>query len=274
MPLDPVISASELATLSDVVWLDCRPDVSAYERGHLRFARHAQLERDLSRAAPDASQGGRHPLPDVRSFAQTLGTWGITPSTHVVAYDDQGGANAAARAWWLLRALGHERVRVVDGGLAALLAAGYSLTTEPTVRERAAPYPAAQFARPLANIDEVEQARTRSDWRVLDVRAAIRYRGESEPIDPVAGHIPGAKNLPLSENLRPDGSFKTSAELRASYERALDGVAPEHTIVHCGSGVTACHSLLALERAGLVGARLYVGSWSEWCRKPSRAREP
>lgn len=274
MVLDPIVTAHELSQLSEVALLDCRPDEGAYRTSHLPGAFHAQLERDLSAPSADPARGGRHPLPDLQQFATRLGQWGITPTTHVVAYDDQHGANAAARLWWLLKALGHERVRVVDGGLTALSAAGLTLTGDVPVLKSAAPYPATTWVRPLADIDEVERARTRKDRRLLDVRAAFRYRGESEPIDPVAGHIPGAINLPLSDNLQPDGTFKDSAALRAMYERALAGCAPTQTIVHCGSGVTACHTLLALERAGLLGAKLYVGSWSEWCRQPERAREP
>ncbi|HKU38831.1 MAG TPA: sulfurtransferase [Polyangiales bacterium] len=270
MPLDPIISASELAQLPAVVLIDCRPDEAAYRAGHARGARHAQLERDLSAPAPDAVRGGRHPLPDVRDFTRTLGRWGATPSSHVVLYDDQNGANAASRLWWMLRALGHERVQVLDGGLPAWLAAGHELTSDEPTASAEQPYPATAFSLPRADIDEVERARKASDRRVIDVRAAFRYRGEREPIDPIAGHIPGAINIPLTDNLRADGTFKSAPELRQLY----GDLSPAQTIVHCGSGVTACHTLLALERAGLSGAKLYVGSWSEWCRNPERAREP
>jgi thiosulfate/3-mercaptopyruvate sulfurtransferase len=280
MPSDPVISARELASLTDVVLVDCRPDARAYAAGHLPGARHAQLERDLAAPAPDPARGGRHPLPSPSSFAATLGRWGIAPGSRVVAYDDQNGANAAARFWWLVRAIGHPGVQVVDGGLAALRDAGLPFTTDDPVIEPRPPYPIAgplAGAGPLgavADIDEVERARSAADRRVIDVRAAFRFRGDSEPFDPIAGHIPGARNAPYADNLRPDGTFKSPDELRALLSGALDGIAPAQTIVHCGSGVTACHTLLALERAGLPGARLYVGSWSEWCRRPDRAREP
>jgi thiosulfate/3-mercaptopyruvate sulfurtransferase len=228
---------------------------------------HAQLERDLAAPAHDPAHGGRHPLPDAQAFAATLGRWGITPSSRVVAYDDQGGANAAARFWWMLRAMGHRDVRVVDGGLAALRDAGFALTSDLPAPASQPPYPGAGWAQPLADIDEVDQARGAPDRRVIDVRAAFRFRGDSDPFDPVAGHIPGARNAPYADNLRADGTFKSSDELRAQLIAALDGIAPAQTIVHCGSGVTACHTLIALERAGLPGARLYVGSWSEWCRR-------
>jgi thiosulfate/3-mercaptopyruvate sulfurtransferase len=274
MPVDPVISPRELAALTDAVILDCRPDARAYAAGHLPGARHAQLERDLAGPAPDPAQGGRHPLPLVRDFTATLGRWGITPRKTVVAYDDQNGANAASRLWWLLKALGHPDARVVDGGLAALRDAGFTLTTEVPDPEAEPPFPVLAWVRDTADIDEVERARTAADRRVIDVRASFRFRGESEPIDPIAGHIPGARNAPFANNLRPDGTFKSADELRALFTTALDGLSPERTIVHCGSGVTACHTLLAMERAGMRGAKLYVGSWSEWCRRAERVRDP
>lgn len=273
MPIDPILSASQIPAPGDgVVILDCRPDEAAYRAGHVPGALHAQLERDLSAPAPAPARGGRHPLPEPREFAVTLARWGVTPSTYVIAYDDQNGANAASRLWWMLKALGHERVQVVDGGLAALLATGIQLTSDVPAPRAAPAYPASAWQRPRADIDEVERARTARDARVIDVRAAFRYRGEREPIDPIAGHIPGARNVPLTDNLNTDGTFKSADALRAMYAGALAGVAPSHTIVHCGSGVTACHTLLALERAGLTGAKLYVGSWSEWCRNPERPR--
>jgi thiosulfate/3-mercaptopyruvate sulfurtransferase len=274
MHLDPVIGARELAALPSPVLLDCRPDEQAYRAGHVRGAFHAGLERDLSAPGPEPARGGRHPLPSATAFAATLTRWGIAQDSHVVAYDEQGGANAAARLWWLLRSFGHARVQVVDGGLPALIAAGYERTTDVPSARVVTPYPASAFFWPLADIDEVDDARRDHSRLVIDVRAAARYRGESEPIDPVAGHIPGAVNVPLSENLRADGTFKDAEALRALYAPTLLGATPSSTIVHCGSGVTACHTLLALERAGLGGAKLYVGSWSEWCRNEGRPREP
>ncbi len=264
MALDPIITPQQLASLQDVALFDCRPDTAAYLAGHLVGARHAALDRDLASHPEDAAQGGRHPLPRVEDLAALLGQWGISPSTHVVAYDAQNGANAAARFWWLLRAFGHQQVQVVDGGLAAL--GEFELTQDIPIVQAAPPYPAHRFSGPQADIDEVDRARSDTKRRVIDVRAAFRYRGESEPIDPIAGHIPGAINIPLTDNLQADGRFKPAGELRAMYHDKLDGVPPSRVIVHCGSGVTACHTLLALERAGLPGAKLYVGSWSEWCR--------
>jgi thiosulfate/3-mercaptopyruvate sulfurtransferase len=272
MTLDPVISARELVALSDVIAMDCRPDPRAYAAGHIAGARHAQLERDLSAPTSDPSRGGRHPLPSMQAFAATLGRWGITPTSRVVAYDDQGGANAAARLWWMLRAIGHRDVQVVDGGLAALHQAGFALTTEEPAPATSPPYPYAAMTGAVADIDEIESARSATDRLVIDVRAAFRFRGDSDPFDPVAGHIPGARNAPYTDNLRPDGTFKSADELREQLTGVLDAIPASRTIVHCGSGVTACHTLLAMDRAGLRGAKLYVGSWSEWCRRPDRPR--
>ncbi len=261
----PLISATDLAAFKGAArLLDCRTKAD-YEAGHLSGAVHADLERDLSRASGegfDPAKGGRHPLPDLRAWRDTLGRWGITPDTAVVCYDAQGGANAAARAWWMLRASGHERVRVLDGGLQAALDAGMKLTNEVPAIAAEPPYAISFWQWTTVDISVVEKLARHSDWTVLDVRAAPRYRGETEPIDPVAGHIPGAVNLPYGENLDAHGRFKSFEDLRSLYG-ALD---PSKLVVHCGSGVTACHTLLALDQAGLTGAALFVGSWGEWCR--------
>jgi thiosulfate/3-mercaptopyruvate sulfurtransferase len=266
----PLVSPEELSRAPQAYRLiDARPGPTAYAAGHLAGAVHGDLNRDLSDAlAPgfDAARGGRHPLPLPERFARTLGAWGIAEDASVAVYDDQGGANAAARAWWMLRALGHERAFVVDGGFAAAVAAGLEVTSEvpafaPVVRKA----PAA-WARPTESIDEVARLVGAKERALLDVRSRERFRGDSETLDPVAGHIPGAINLPYAENLRANGRFKPADELRAMYTQLLAGVPPERLILQCGSGVTACHTLLALEAAGLPGSALYVGSWSEWCR--------
>jgi thiosulfate/3-mercaptopyruvate sulfurtransferase len=252
---------------SDAVLLDARPR-AAYEAGHLPGAIHADPDRHL--AAPrDPARGGRHPLPPLEQWTRQLGTWGIGAETMVVTYDDQSGANAASRAWWMLRAVGHERVAVLDGGAQGIAQA---LTTEVPVPVAREPYPATAWLLPTVDIDEVEQRRGDARWKVLDVRSAPRFRGETEPIDPIAGHIPGAINLPYTENLE-GSTFKEPDALRSQYETLLGDTPVERLIVHCGSGVTACHTLLALEAAGLRGASLFVGSWSEWCRN-DRPREP
>ncbi len=269
--MDPILDPKELLTLQRVTLFDCRsgPQANAaYAQGHLPFALRADLDSDLAAPALTPERGGRHPLPQVEVFAAQLGRWGVTPATRLVAYDEQNGANAAARFWWMMRALGHQKVQVLDGGMQAAVALGLAPTAElPRVQEAPA-YPARGYLLPTADMFEVERAVIRDDRVVLDVRAAPRFRGETEPIDPVAGHIPGAHNIPLTENLDDTGRFKPADVLRAQYQTLLGRQGPDQLIVHCGSGVTACHTLLALERAGLAGAKLYVGSWGEWCRNP------
>jgi thiosulfate/3-mercaptopyruvate sulfurtransferase len=263
----PLLPPEELRTLppDDLVILDARP-AADYESGHLPGARHADLETQLSCATenPDPAHGGRHPLPPLDRWLDQVAEWGIEPSTMVVVYDDQSGANAAARAWWMLRAIGHERVRVLDGDWRTVPSPqteeAASTSNPPSVR-----HVVTAWQLPTAGMPDVDRLRHDERSRVLDVRTGERFRGETEPIDPVAGHIPGAVNLPYFDNLE-GGRFKSAGDLRQQYETFLKGVPPERVIVHCGSGVTACHTLLALEAAGLSGAALYVGSWGEWCR--------
>ena len=264
----PLISPEEFRSLEGAVLLDARPR-EGYVSGHLRGALHADPGSHLSGASEpgfDPAMGGRHPLPSLKAWRSTLGLWGIRINTPVVIYDDQGGANAAARAWWMLRAVGHEDVRVLDGGLEAALAAGLEAITVASSIQPRGHYPASAWLLPTVEMDVVEKLAQHPEWRVLDVRSTERYRGETEPIDPVAGHIPGALNLPFTENLDASGRFKSPVELRSLYTELLGGSSPDHLVVHCGSGVTACHTLLALEHAALSGSALYVGSWSEWCR--------
>jgi thiosulfate/3-mercaptopyruvate sulfurtransferase len=265
-----LISASDLcARLSSVHLLDARPDPADYATGHLPGALHADLNRRLSTATDlghDPATGGRHPLPPVARFAAQVGAWGIGPATDVVVYDASGGGNAAARLWWMLRALGHERIHLLDGGLPAALAAGLMLTVEEPTVAPTSHYPATAWLLPTVDGVDVERFRHDPTRKLLDVRSAPRWRGDHEPFDPVAGHIPGSLNLAWNHNLGPDGRFKSPEDLRAQYETLLGDSLPDRLTVHCGSGVTACHTLLALEVAGLSGAALYVGSWSEWCR--------
>jgi thiosulfate/3-mercaptopyruvate sulfurtransferase len=251
--MKPIVSLSEVPP--DAVLLDARP-AAAYAAAHAPNARHADLDTRLA-AVGDPRIGGRHPLPPLERWLALLGEWGITHSTPVVIYDDANGANAAARAWWMLRAVGHEDVSVLDGDWREL-----SAGTDP---RPVPPYPATAWQLPTVDTEQVESLRQDQTWRVLDVRSGERYRGETEPIDPVAGHISGAVNLFFGENLE-NGRFKSPEALREQYRALFGEVAPERVAVHCGSGVTACHTLLALEHAGLPGAALYVGSWSEWCR--------
>jgi thiosulfate/3-mercaptopyruvate sulfurtransferase len=263
-----LISPEELADLQGAVLLDARSKTD-FEAGHLPGALNVDPSVQLSAASEpyfDPSKGGRHPLPSLLQWRTTLGLLGIGPTTPVVTYDDQGGANSAARAWWMLKAVGHQDVRVLDGGFSAATGAGCGLTTEIAVPRTCAHYPAATWLLPTVNLDVVEKLAQHPAWRVLDVRSAERHRGDAEPYDPVAGHIPGAMNLPYTENLDIKGRFKPVAELRDLYAPLLGDLRSDHLVVHCGSGITACHTLLALELAGFPGAALYVGSWSEWCR--------
>ena len=237
-----------------------------FEKGHLEGARFVDPNEDLADIKANLAEGGRHPLPEVSDFCKVLGRLGITPSSHVVVYDDQNGANAAARLWWMLRALGHEKVQVLEGGFQAGVAAGIPLSTDTNAVEKALSYPATEWKLGIASMDEVESIAQDKNYLLIDVRSPERYRGEHEPIDLIAGHIPGAVNMPLTENLDESGKFLTPEQIRDRYLPLFEELQNDHIIVHCGSGVSACHTLLALDHAGLGIPRLYVGSWSEWSR--------
>jgi len=269
--ISPLINAKDiLLKKKDVVIIDTRSGPDAYTRynaNHLEGAFHADLDRDLSQKSTDPAYGGRHPLPEVKDFAILLGTLGITPSSHVIVYDDKGGANAAARFWWMLRAIGHSRVQVVDGGLEAIISEGLPISSAKQEPVGTSPYPVNEWKLPMATLVDVKSAVKDPEALVIDVREAYRYRGEREPIDLIAGHIPGAVNIPYLNNLTEDGRFRSAEELASMYNDALGGRDPSSVIVHCGSGVTACHTLLALEQAGVKGASLYIGSWGEWSRR-------
>lgn len=271
MAFGPLLSPAELATFPEAVCLlDARP-AGDYRAGHLEGALLADLETHLSSASRpgfDPANGGRHPLPAPTDWAAQLGAWGIGPETRVVAYDAASGANAACRLWWMMRAAGHAHVAVLDGGLAAARAAGMASTAAaPGPRPVLPPYPVDGWKWPLADLETVARRAQDPSWKVVDVRSRERWRGEVEPFDPAPGRIPGTINLPYPESLRPDGRFETPGVLRRNLERALGDTPAEHVIVHCGSGVTACHALFAMELAGLHGAALYVGSYGEWCRR-------
>jgi thiosulfate/3-mercaptopyruvate sulfurtransferase len=237
-----------------------------YQAQHLHGARHADLDRDLAAPVTNAAIGGRHPLPAPEDFARLLGQLGITPESHVVVYDDKSGANAAARFWWMLRAAGHAAVQVLDGGLLAALAAGYPTGSRADAPVPTSPYPFSSWGLPTVTIEEVERATQAGSHLIIDVREPARYCGETEPIDLVAGHIPTAVNVPFSSNLTAEGVYLAAEQLREKYETILGARRPSQVIVHCGSGVTACHTLLAMAQAGLPIPNLYVGSWSEWSR--------
>ncbi|HUG22663.1 sulfurtransferase [Piscinibacter sp.] len=238
----------------------------SYREGHLPGAHFLHLETDLS--GPKTGRNGRHPLPSREAFAATVGALDVTPETQVVVYDRQQ-AMFAARAWWMLRWLGHAAVAVLDGGLQAWQAAGGALETAvPPRLDPAAPYPTQPSL--VAVIDSATLAAQLGRVRLIDARAPERFRGEVEPLDAQAGHIPGALNRFFRDNLAPDGRFKPPSELRAAFE-SLAANSDRRAVIHqCGSGATACHNLLAMEVAGLDGSVLYPGSWSEWSADPSR----
>jgi thiosulfate/3-mercaptopyruvate sulfurtransferase len=275
-----LISAQELlAALQGQpppVLLDCGFDLAdkeagerAWREGHLPGSHYVHLERDLSGDLHDAEGRfrGRHPLPGRPVFAQLLGRLGITPSRAVVCYDAQGGPYAS-RAWWLLRWMGHADVAVLDGGVAAWRAAGGSLVSDAPAPVAAGPYPTLAPALPTIDADPLLSRLGRMP--LIDARAGERFRGEVEPLDTAAGHIPGARNRFFKDNLAPDGRFKSAAELRNDWQPLLSGHPAAELVQQCGSGVTACHNLLALAHAGLGDSVLYPGSWSEWSADPAR----
>ncbi|WP_455234413.1 sulfurtransferase [Thiogranum longum] len=246
--------------------IDCRFDLadktwgpSVYRDGHIIGAHYAHLEADLS--GPVGARTGRHPLPDSAHFAACLARWRVGPETQVVVYDQNNGS-FAARLWWMLRAAGHRAVAVLEGGWAAWLEAGGGIT-------RSIPTPGSGIiavGQPCGWVttEQVRQNLASRDVLLVDARSRERFCGDVEPIDPVAGHVPGAANRPFNENLRENGAFVAPDLLKAQWKDLLEGRDPSSVIHMCGSGVTACHNLLAMEVAGLTGSRLYVGSWSEW----------
>jgi thiosulfate/3-mercaptopyruvate sulfurtransferase len=271
-----LVSTQELAAhLDDPAWVvfDTRHDLADAEKGrrayaaaHIPGAYFLHLDEDLSGAK--TGRNGRHPLPDLEAFAAKLYERGVTPQARVVVYDDLGG-NFAVRLWWMLRWLGQERVALLDGGFPL-----WQKEARPVTQEVPAPRKGAFVPRPhlgwTVDAHFVERFHDDPALRLIDARAENRFAGRQEPIDPVAGHIPGAVNHFWQKNLAPDGRFKAPAELRKDYDAVLAGSAPGQSVHMCGSGVTACHNIFAMELAGFRGARLYPGSWSEWCADPAR----
>lgn len=279
--IEPAQLSQETAN-PDWLVLDCRFDLAhpqwgaeSYRAGHVPQAIYAHLEHDLS--GPVTADSGRHPLPDTESLASTLGRWGVDACVQVVAYD-QGSGAYAARLWWLLRWVGHIGVAVLNGGFAAWQQAALPLSTQPSVRQARQFVPRLQGPQVASTADLAQWVRagelTRGERTVIDARSADRFAGQNETLDPVAGHVPGARNHPLARNLDERGRFLPAAALRARWLETLGGKPPAQVVSMCGSGVTACHNLLALEVAGLSGAQLYAGSWSEWIRDARRPVEP
>ena len=250
--------------------IDCRSDLfdpqageRLWQAAHIPTALHADLNRDLSDMSQPAALG-RHPLPQPARFARRLAAWGITDQVEVIAYD-QGPGALAARLWWLLRSAGHRRVRVLDGGLNAWQRAGGALESGSTAAPASAQLTEWELPRQrwLDN-RQLKRALDADSAVLIDAREAARYRGEVEPIDSAAGHIPGALSRPFSENLGSDGCFRSAEDLRMDFDRLRGSFAPKQVVHQCGSGVTACHNLLAMEIAGLHGSRLHAPSWSGW----------
>lgn len=279
MASQALASAEDVAEqLADprLLLFDCRYELSrpeagreAWTRGHLPGAVHADLHHDL--AGPTSPRSGRHPLPDPQQFAAQLRRWGVNDDSWLVAYDDSTGM-WAARFWWMAaKWLGHPHVAVLDGGLRRWQQLGLPVADDLPPARAPGSFSGKVNDRAWVDADTTQAAALDAGHRVLDARAPERYRGEVEPIDPVAGHVPGAVNHPTSSVAGADGRLLPATVLRAAFEQTLGPVPPSNTITMCGSGVTACHLLLAMEHAGLPGARLYAGSWSEWSRDPSRA---
>jgi len=258
----------------DWIIIDCRFSLAdteagakAYRHGHIPNARYAHLDKDLSSAITDFT--GRHPLPNFALLAKKLGDWGVTNTSQVVVYDDAGGA-FAGRLWWLLRCMGHDKVAVLNGGIKQWQKQGLPVTTTlPTVK----PATFRPYLNDVAwlNAVQVQNSLAQKTICLIDARTPERYRGKQEPIDPVAGHIPGALNRAFQLNLDSNGLFLSAEQLREQFNQLIGTTVPEQVVHYCGSGVTACHNLLAMEYAGLTGSKLYAGSWSEWIRNKNRA---
>jgi thiosulfate/3-mercaptopyruvate sulfurtransferase len=276
MSYQSLISAVELANhLNKPDWLvfDCRFSLAdssagarAYRKGHIPGARYADLNRHLS--APVKSYTGRHPLPNFKELVQQLGAWGVSNRSQVVVYDDVGGA-FAGRLWWLLRCLGHHQVAVLDGGIKHWQKQHLPVTTElpKIVPTQFRGYPESQ---PWLDAAMVENALAKRTITLIDARTPERFNGLQEPIDPVAGHVPKAINRPFQLNLDKDGLFLPAEQLKSQFQTLINSRPPAQVVHMCGSGVTACHNLLAMEYAGLQGSKLYAGSWSEWIVNKNR----
>ena len=268
----PIIEAAELLKIyanENAIIVDASTGKNAeenYQKKHLDKALYIDLNSQLATVPDDFANGGRHPLPSIEKFAKTLQQLGITNNSHVIVYDDKNGANAAARFWWMLKSIGHEKVQVLDGGIQAAEKVNFPVNNIIEIPIAVGIYNYENWKLPTAEINELESNLQNKNYIVIDVRENNRYRGESEPIDLIAGHIPGAINVPFSTNLNENGKFLPPTEMREKYQKIFGEIKAENIMIHCGSGVTACHSLLAIDYAGLEIPKLYVGSWSEWSR--------
>ncbi len=276
--MTPIISAFDLKNLTEnLIILDARAGKDAYQNyliKHIKGARFIDLDKDLAEIGEDAAFGGRHPLPGIKKFGETVSRLGISENSHIVIYDDKNGANAASRTWWMLKSFGLKNVQVLDGGIQIAEKEGLKFSSGEETFQKSELLKTENWLLPISSLEGVENELINCSATVIDVRDAYRFRGEFESIDQVAGHIPGAINIPFSENLDENGSFLLPEILREKYSGLLKGK-PEKLIIHCGSGVTACHTILALNYAGFEIPNLYVGSWSEWSRREGQeiARE-
>lgn len=268
----PIIHLKELLKLyqtKELLLVDARNGQNSkqdYQKKHLDTAIFVDLNSQLATIDSDFKNGGRHPLPKIEIFTQTIAKLGISPASHVVIYDDKNGSNAAARFWWMLKAVGHEKVQVLNGGIQEAEKYNFPVSSKTEITKQTELQKVKNWKWPIAKMEEVEKNSQNDFYRVIDVRENSRYRGENEPIDLIAGHIPGSINIPFAENLDENGLFLAPAILKKKYEKVMGTIKPENIIIHCGSGVTACHTILAIAYAGLEIPKLYVGSWSEWSR--------
>lgn len=272
--MQPIISSQEFKKLpsKNLIILDVRTGKNAYQNylnKHIKGARFVDLDKDLACITSNPAFGGRHPLPKLDAFAKTVSDLGISENSHIVIYDDKNGANAAARAWWMLRSFNLKNVQILDGGIQSAENEGLEFSAGKEDFQKSELIKTQNWVFPVFTLEDVENELANNSATVIDVRDAYRFRGESEPIDLVAGHIPGAINIPFSENLDENGNFLKPEILKEKYFTFLKNK-PKKLIVHCGSGVTACHTILALCSAGFEIPGLYTGSWSEWSRREGK----
>lgn len=274
MRISPIIEVDELLKIYKnpaVMIFDVSNSRNAkanYETEHIEGAFFIDLNTQLADIKTDFSEGGRHPLPIIETFAKTLTSLGITKNKHIVIYDDKNGSNASARFWWMLKSVGHEKVQVLNGGLNQAKENYFPMSSKIEISTKdSEPYQVGKWNLPTIAINEVENISQNPNYLVVDVRDKERFEGKNEPIDLIAGHIPGAINVPFTENLDKNGLFLKPDQLKTKYKILFGEIKTENIIIHCGSGVTACHTLLALDYAEIEIPKLYVGSWSEWSRK-------
>lgn len=270
MKISPIIQPEELnLNKENIIIIDAgsgKPAHENYLQKHIEGALYVDLNEDLAEIPAHAKNGGRHPLPQLEKFLDVLQHLGIQENSHVIVYDDKNASNAAARFWWMLKSVGVEKVQVLDGGLQNAEQSGITINSNKVEAKEAKRINIKEWKLPTVDLNFIEENSEKEDFIVIDVREKDRYDGKTEPIDEIAGHIPGAINIPFKENLNEDGTFKDAELLKEKYSKIVQNIPSNNIAIHCGSGVTACHTLLALYYAGFEIPNLYVGSWSEWSR--------